>query len=216
MKRLSILLAAIFLLSCKPSHSQGKPDPEAVKLNNIAFHIGFDSVFTSTRDSTDNLLKKAIGILNKAIKIDSNYQFAYWNKFQFQTQLKQMDSALATGNQLIKHWPDNATFRFIIGERYEIKGDAVTSNSYYRVALSILNKQLSAISVTDKHYKSLIFEKATVLILLNQIGEAHRILKDVYDNETDESYKENLKTLMTFNRHELIYGKEATSTTITH
>lgn len=76
MKKLTILVSVICCLSCKSSHSQHKPDPEALRLTNEAFFLGNDSLYVHRTDST-LILKKAMNLINKAIQIDSNYYFAY-------------------------------------------------------------------------------------------------------------------------------------------
>ena len=209
MKRLTILLFAICYLSCKSSHAQQKPSAEAIALNNMAFALGNDSLRSNPSDSV-HLLQEAINILNKSLKIDSNYYIAYRNKMNFQAELKQQDSAFFTAKQIIKKWPKQTQITILAGEYCEFKGDTTSAVGYYKKALSVINHVLDSIGVNSKRYGSRQIEKAKVLMLLDQPEKAHNILKDLFDHATSEFDKQNLKDLMGMNRHDVLYGKTAT------
>jgi tetratricopeptide (TPR) repeat protein len=211
MKKLSILVFVMYCLSCKPSHSQKKINPEARKLNDSA--VG--SRFSVKYNNPNQALEHSINLLNQAIKLDSNYFTAYWNKFVFKGDLKQYNKAILTGKQMMGLRPQNASIKFIVGETYEKMGDTITSAEYYRSSLSMLNNILDTIKVSDnKNYKSTMVNKAIVLILLNQPEKGYSILKDLYNKENSENYKSTLQTFMNFTRRDFIYGK--TTTTVTH
>lgn len=208
MKRLSILLFAISFLSCKSSFAQEKIDPEARKLNDSA--VG--SRFSLAYHDYNQALEHSIDLLNQAIRIDSNYLTAYWNKFMFQNDLKRYKDAAVTGQQLIKLKPLNASIKYMVGETYDRMGDTITSAEYYRSSLSMLDNMLDTMKASDnKIYKSAIVNKAIVLILLNQPEKGHNILKELYAKETNESYKRMLQMYIDFNKHGVIYGKDTST-----
>lgn len=208
MKTALTILFIAFLFACGKSHAQKKINPEARKLNDSA--VG--SRFSLKYNNPNQALEHSINLLNQAIKLDSNYFTAYWNKFAFQGDLKQYNKAILTGKQMIGLRPQNASLKFIVGETYEKMGDTITSAEYYRSSLSMLNNILDTIKVSDnKNYKSTVVNKAIVLILLNQPEKGHNILRELYAKEANESYKQMLQMFISFTKHDVMYG-QGTST----
>jgi tetratricopeptide (TPR) repeat protein len=203
---ISLLVVVIIFLTAGCSHSK-KINPEALKLNNEAVQLFMDSVGMDS----GRPLKKAINLLNQAIKIDSNYLIAYRNKFDYQIALKQLDSAIATGKQLIRLAPQDGTIRLRVGMAIERAGDTVRSVKYYKDALALLNKRLDTMNVRNKNYEFTQESKGAALILLNQPEKGHKILQDLY-NSSEPKERERLQMAMNMNRHEIIYGKTIVDT----
>lgn len=100
----------------------------------------------------------------------------------------------------------------MVGETFEKMGDTITAAEYYRSSLSILDNILDTMKVSDKkNYKSTMVNKAIVLILLNQPKKGYGILKDLYNKETSENYKQMLQTFINFTRHDVIYGNDTST-----
>src|SRR4051794_26467070 len=93
-KTILALLPLAWYFSCaQPKHEF---NPEAIKLNDSAISMGSHALPT---DST--IYKNAIALLNRAIKIDSNYLTAWWTKFSYQNELKDYKGALSTAKKLL-------------------------------------------------------------------------------------------------------------------
>ncbi len=140
---------------------------------------------------------------------DTHDSHFYMKKFYSQVHLKQNDSAIITGKQIIKLKPKNALITYEIGELYEKTGDTVTSVEYYKHALVILNAVLDTMNVKSVDYHFLRLNKAVVLILLGQQKAGDDILRDSYNNEVIYSNKQYDLSLLHMTRKELIYGKAA-------
>jgi tetratricopeptide (TPR) repeat protein len=128
-------------------------------------------------------------------------------KFYSQVNLKQNDSAIITGKQILKVKPHNAFITYQIGELYEKLGDTITSVEYYKHALSILDTALDTMNVKNEKYNWVKLNKAIVLILLGQKRAGDKIIQDVYNNETLYSNKQYDLSVLNMTRKELIYGK---------
>jgi tetratricopeptide (TPR) repeat protein len=128
-------------------------------------------------------------------------------KFSSQIRLKQYDSAIVTGKQILKVKPHNAFITYQIGELYEKLGDTVTSVEYYKHALSILDTALDTMNVKNEKYNWVKLNKAIVLILLGQKKAGDTIIQDVYNNETLYSNKQYDLSVLNMTRKELVYGK---------
>ncbi len=136
---------------------------------------------------TDNspLYEKAIGLLNKAIQIDSNYFIAYLNKFNFETLLKKYKDALVAAKEMVRLGPNDSTVKFMAGKMYDETGDTVNAKIYYQDYLKFCDHKLDTMSAKNRNYKFIEEQKAFVLILLNQADKGHDILKKLYSKSDD-------------------------------
>jgi len=201
MKQALILLLLVgCLFSCKHS----KYNIEAIKLNDsavaIQMHLGQPGYTKSLND--------AIVLLDNAIEIDSNYFTAYLNKWNFQTQLKQYNSAITTGNKMIKLIPNDNVLKLLLGKSYERAGDTVTAKRYYGENLLSINKVLDTMNVNSKSYDNLTSDKIDVLILLRQFQNARDLSDKLYKKGTDPIFIYRYKELsnLTQARVKLLYG----------
>ena len=85
-------------------------NPEARKLNDSAIYLVMNAI-----QDRDSALTKAIGLLDKAIKIDSNYHIGYHNRFIYQTELKQYAAALGSEKHTLKRHPNDVIILLITG-----------------------------------------------------------------------------------------------------
>jgi tetratricopeptide (TPR) repeat protein len=199
-------------------------NPDAIKLNNSAVALITDPPVLSNKGDTSTISKiakhgpmtvtaipgdttwrqlnndsmlyeKAIGLLDKALQIDSNYFLAYMSKFMFQCHLKQYQDALETGKQLIRLGPLDGTIRYLVGMTHEIMGDTVAARSNYENALALFEKALSSMAMSNKRYSRIEVSKGMDLMMLGRIKEAHDVFQKLYDaaEERDEwEYREYL------------------------
>ncbi|HVS93975.1 MAG TPA: hypothetical protein VHE59_18195 [Mucilaginibacter sp.] len=149
------------------------------------------------------LYEKAVGLLNKALQIDSNYLIAYFNKFGFQCHLTKYKDALATGKQIIRLNPNDGTIQYLVGMVFEIRGDSASAKGYYESALVLYDKKLASMDIDDKHYKSIKASKAMDLIMLGRTKEAHEIFQELYD-AADEKYKWEYKEYLASTRSDFL------------
>jgi len=155
-----------------------------------------------------NTLAYAISLLDKATAIDTNYFYAYQNKFLFQNELKQYANALITSKHLLNLRPKNVEIKVWGAEACERAGDSISAVKYYKSSLSTYNQILDTMSVKNPSYKVLEMEKATDLIMLNQPNEGYGMLKELYNNETNPNYKRMYQGLMNMTRHDFLYPEE--------
>ncbi len=143
-------------------------------------------------------------------KPDTRIVAHYIRKFNAQVSLKQNDSAIVTGKQIISRRPNNAYYTYQIGELYEKKGDSAIATRYYKNALSIYNSTLDTIDTHSWGYSFAKFEKAIVLFLLGRKDEGDSVIKELLSVETMDSNKQYLLLVMSLSRKELIYGSPKT------
>jgi tetratricopeptide (TPR) repeat protein len=139
---------------------------------------------------------KAIALLDQATQIDSNFLTAYANKLAFQLQLKQFDNALMTAYNLKRIKPNAPDYYGTIGMLYHIKGDMVSSRKYFTEAATRYDKILDTMSTTDKYRDMLLMNKAVNLVLLGQQEQGNQILKQLYQSQQNEAYKEMIALFM--------------------
>ncbi|WP_073402499.1 tetratricopeptide repeat protein [Mucilaginibacter sp. OK098] len=198
-KILSALIIIICFCSCaKPKR---KINPLSIKLNDSAMqlvmHFGTD----------DKSVVNGINLLDKAIRIDSNYVTAYWNKFSFQNQLKQYNEALETVKHLLKLRPNDALIIALTGLAYEKTGDTISAAKCYKNALSNYDKILDTMNLKNKSYCGLATGKAMILKLLNKNEQSDAYLKGLLQTETDPVNKQLYEESLRDSRNDVLYGK---------
>ena len=171
-------------------------NPDVKKLSDsaaiIASHMG------------DSNYQKAILLLDKAIAIDSNYFIVYWNKLIFQSQLKQYGQAIGTAKNLIRLRPMAPDLYLTCGELYERTDDTLSAKDAFQKALSLYNNLLDTMSVGNSYYDMLFMDKAIDLVMLGDQIKGNEMLKQLYDRQTDESYKELISSFMNKSGAELL------------
>jgi tetratricopeptide (TPR) repeat protein len=186
------LLPVIIAVGC--SHSQGKINPEAIKLNNDAMALHSNPIYR--KDGRNKLLNDAIMLLDSATKIDTNYYVAYYNKLGFQYQLKQYAGALKTAKQMIRLRPRNIDILATMGMLSEQSGDTISSKAYYKKGLSMYNQILDTMDTKNSHYSQFEVQKASFLILLNKQAEANTIFKMLSEREKNPDLKQKYLNLI--------------------
>jgi len=186
--------------TCKSSHSQKTTNPEARKLNDSAVKLDLQY-------NGDSLYERKIALLNQAIKLDSTYFTAYWNKFTFQNGLKQYEYSVLTGKQMIKLEPNDVVVQYLVGEVYEKMDDTVLARQYYERSLATSTELLKKINSNTKRYKSLQLNQAIALILLRRTVQGDKIIKELYNTAVDTSNNETYRMLLNMKREEFINGK---------
>ncbi|HEU5166634.1 MAG TPA: hypothetical protein VFU29_13885 [Chitinophagaceae bacterium] len=182
--KFSILILLLTLAACGQKSNETKKhivNAKAKQLN--------DSAMTLIRYMKDDSSQKAILLLDEAIKIDSNYFIAYWNKLSLQSQLKQYDKAIATGKEILK-LNKSPYYNFLIATFYYRLGDTTSANNYFKKTLTMCDTVLDTMSTKNKAtYEVVVMNKGVSLIFLGHEEEGNKILKQFYDNQTDTAYR---------------------------
>ncbi|MEO6630199.1 MAG: hypothetical protein ABIN13_00715, partial [Mucilaginibacter sp.] len=182
-KTILALLPLTWHFSCaQPKH---KINPEARKLNDSAINIVFRGIPTDS-----GAYKNAIGVLNRAIKIDSDYYTAYKNRFSYQSALKEYNGALESAKQMLKLHPNDPSVLTLTGEAYEWTGNKTSATLCYNNALPNYDRILDTMSVQNRSYSGLTTGKAMVLILLNKKEQSDSYIKEVLKKDTDPINKQ--------------------------
>jgi len=151
--------------------------------------------------------EKAIGLLNKATQIDSNYFIAYFNKIGAQSYLKRYQDAVITAKELLRLTPNDATTKYLVAGIFYKTGDTTRARAYYQEYLNYCDKKLDTMSVKNRHYKNMQLQKGLVLILLDQQGKGREIFKKLYE-EADDWEKDTYSLYMRVTKADILVGKE--------
>lgn len=193
--RFTIFLLTIGLSACgqQPKRPGYFIDPKAKELNDSA-----GSVVIHSQD-----YQKAIALLDQAIKIDSNFYTAFWNKVSFQCNLQQFDKALITAKNLNRIKPESPDYFFTTGLIYDKMCDTVSSQKYFNQSAIFYDKILDTMNRTNKNYDNILMSKAINLIIIGQEQNGNGILKQLY-RKKDEAFKEMLSLFMDKSKQEIL------------
>jgi tetratricopeptide (TPR) repeat protein len=184
------LLILVGLLSCR----QGKSYSQAKELTDSA-----NVVFQNTLDPL-----KALALLDQATMLDSNYLPALTTKFNLEAVSNLPDKALQTGMRLIRIRPEVLEYYTQIGFIYEQKSDTISSKKYFMKAVACSNRKLEGMSKTNKDYDWLLLSKASNLVLAGEERLGNDILKDLYNRNHDEEFKEMIQMFMNKSKQQIL------------
>jgi len=196
LKFITIFLS-ITLYSCGQSKTEKKADPTVTELSNkiipLVNHLG-----------NPDSCRKALLYLDSATTIDSNCFLCYYNKLMFLSSLKQFDKALLAINNCIRISPFAQDLYLTGGILYEKVGDTISSRKYFQKSLTICNKVLDTMSISNRDYEMLLTNKATNLIMLGDQQKASEVFKQLYDKQTDPDLKNEISSMMKKNKKQLL------------
>jgi len=202
MRAATFFIVFYLLSSCgqEKSNKEHVPNPEAEKLfkqaralTSLSFHDFVDSI--------DYV--KAVGLLDSAIAIDSNYFSSYILMLQCQSALKQYDRALQTAHKMERIKPQGHAFYSEVATVYELMGDTVTSKEYFRKAFVYTSGILDTMSRSNFLYPWIVINKGTFLVMSGQQEKGNKILKQLYTAETDTSMKTAIAMFIGKTRQEI-------------
>ena len=166
--------------------------------NNIPLSLDQPNKFKN-----ENLLK-AILLLDQATEIDSNYLIAYSNKLSYQRELGQYESAVETAKHIIKIRPHFADIYGTIGMLYYKMNDSISSNKYFSNALIQYDYFLDTMNINNINYFTLRMNKAATLKFLGQNALGNKMLDELYNKQTDSTYKQLIDSLKVKSKDELL------------
>lgn len=194
--RLLILFLCVIFYSCDRSDKKHSINPAAKKLHDSAV-----SIVIKVRD-----YPRAIDLLNQAIQVDSNYFAAYNSKFSFLGLSKSGDlnELLKTLENLIRLRPDLPDFYFYSGVISLKANDSIASKKYFNDAIRSYDKILDTVKADKALREIFSINKGISLILVEQEVAGHDLLKQVYEAESDTSFKSKIAKLMTMSKQSLV------------
>lgn len=148
--------------------------------------------------------KKAIGLLDSATTLDTNYYLGYFNKLMFLNSLKQYDEAILATQNLIRLRPDAHDLYILGGVFCEKNNDTISSKKYFQKSLLICNVVLDTMSFKNSDYEMIMINKAVNLIMLNKNAEANILLKKLGKTQSDGEMKKITLSMMDLNKNQLI------------
>lgn len=198
--RIVYLIILIGLAACgqykEDTTGDRKIDQRAKALNDSAVVL---AQFYQKED-----LVKAIRLLDQATQIDNNYFLAYWNKFSYHTRLKQYDKALIAAKNLTRLRPISPELHGSAGMLYAVTGDSVVAERYLQKASVLYDQVLDTMQSGDLNYNAIIMSKGINLIMIGKQEEGNILLRQLYQDQTDTTFKDLIEEYMDKNRHEII------------
>lgn len=196
---MSKFLVAFLLIapcSCRSQIKKHKVDSAATALNDSAMAL----IVHNTADS----YRKAVILLDSATTIDSNFFLGYWNKVSCLTELKEFKKAIVSVKSMIRIRPKAPDLYESCGSLYDLTGDSNSADGYFKKFLTLYDAVLDTMSIKNRDYDMLYFNKAIALIMAGDQAKGNMLLKVLYDRETDSDYKEMIGSTMNKSRRELI------------
>lgn len=193
-----LLFSACNQQSSKSSSSNHKPDSAAIEKNDAAVKI-FQNYLLLKKPVS--VFHQAIDSVNQAIKTDSNYALAYYNKARMFAEVDSIFAAIKVLDSLIKQ--DSSQIKAITqqGFLYEKMGKQTIAQEKYEKAITEYEKKLQK-NPDDVKMQS---ERAFLFIFTHSkqkaLSEINKVLKNYPNNETAKAYKNNIKT---FDREQFI------------
>jgi Flp pilus assembly protein TadD len=144
-----------------------KINPEARALNDSAANL-----MTSQSDS-------ALVLLDKALKIDSNYVIAYQNKVTIYVQKNNFDAAIKILRKLEITQPTNPELAFYLGFLLERTKHTEEANKYYQKAITLNKAKLDKTNPADSLYQNTQLNYSGNLIYAHRVAEGRKIVEEV-------------------------------------
>lgn len=193
MKNIIIFILLSVVLTCNAQNTTY--NPKAIELNNQAVDI----VTKSFGDEVQ--LKKALGILDNAIKLDTSYYVAYQSKATVLCKLKKYDSTIKTLEKVIRLHKNTAEVFSTQGFILEKIGKKKEATAKYQAAFTEYERLIKE-SPNKVEYQ---VNKAFLLVFLVNKEAAQKRIEDILKKYPDnKSAKAILSLLNIFDRKQYI------------
>lgn len=176
----------------------------AKNLNNKAIEI-LSGVSGEPITSQDSLhLESALTLLNKAIKIDTQYYLAYANKATILSKLKRYNEAIETLERIVKIRPDYAEGIANQGFLFEKIGDNNKATEKYKGAIAAYIRRLNNPYKIMKRVNVQV-DIAFMLLFTESKETATQAIDTIIARNPDSKVAKYMKgTIMSFDRQEFI------------
>jgi tetratricopeptide (TPR) repeat protein len=176
----------------------------AVNLSNKALEL-YSYVSGESITAQDSLnLELALDLLDKAIKLDTQYYLAYANKAMVLSKLKKYDEAIEILDRIIKIRPDYAEGIANQGFLYEKIGNIQKATEKYKDAIAAYLRRLNNPYIIKKRVNIQV-DIAFMLLLTEGKETAMQVIDTIIAINPDSKIAKYMKgTIMSFNREEFI------------
>ncbi len=148
-----------------------------------------DSVIVMTNHYKDTAqFKNAIGLLDEAIKIDSNYFDTYGKRLFFEESLGQFNKAAETLTQMVRLKSDSAELYLKLGLYEEVSGDTVSAKQSYNRSLPRYTILLDTMKSNHPDRHNVLNMLAINIIMLGQEQMLHDFLKENCKTKLDSIF----------------------------
>ena len=129
-----------------------------------------------------------LGLLDKAIAIDSNYYEAWTAKLGFQCQLHWFDLAIGTAGDITRLFPQETSVMFFRGIlQFKMKHDVEAIATFRRLLETY--DTIAAPPAGSEALKTDLINKALTIKLLGGVFDANKMLEELAANEQDPAQK---------------------------
>ena len=176
----------------------------AIKLNNKAMEL-YSFVRSEPISYPDSLhLNSALTLLNKAIKLDTQYYLAYANKALILSKLKRYQEAMETLDKIIKIRPNYAEGISGQGFLYEKTGESIKAVERYQEAIAAYLRRLNEpLKLTNR--VNVQVDIAFMLVFTNGKEAAMRLMDTIIVYNPNNKVANYMKKYITsFDRREFI------------
>ncbi|MEP7317957.1 MAG: hypothetical protein ABI921_04435 [Panacibacter sp.] len=148
-----------------------------------------DSVIVLTKHYKDTAqFKNAIGLLDQAIKIDSNYFDTYGKRLFFEESLGQFKKATETLTQMVRLKTDSAELYLKLGLYQEVSGDTISAKQSYNRSLPRYTILLDTMKSNHPDRHNILNMLSINIIMLGQEQMLHEFLKENCKTKLDSIF----------------------------
>lgn len=122
----------------------------------------------------------------------------------FLSTLHQFDKATLVYNNLLRLQPNNGRLYLMRGSLYEHIRDTISAQKDFQTSLKIYNSILDTMSSKNRDYSAVLFDKALLLIMLDQQEQGNRLLKRLCNEEKNKTMKEVICSYVNKTKKELL------------
>lgn len=179
MKSFLLIILASIVIGCsqnqndtkneivREAHSEYKPDPESIELNNKAIEI--------TMNHRDDSIKvdSAILLLDKATELDSQYLMGYVNKVQFLLIKQDLPRLLETNKKISELRPKQPSWIIQRALILELSGAIDKANTEYKRGINAYEQIMDSAANPSWEFE---LEYAQSLVVANNYDKAQEII----------------------------------------
>ncbi|WP_456462399.1 hypothetical protein [Reichenbachiella sp.] len=197
------LFALIISFSCtQQDQSKYTPNPEAVGLNNRASELMWNlSAFDTTGYSAVYL--QSLELINKGLQIDKTYSVLYDNKQKVLIKLGRYNDAISNLKMATENIEHFAEGFMGLGFLHDFMNNENEATSNYKKAIQQFELRNENCSMKQRIHNDC--EIAFVTLLLNEPNEAHRLIDELYKQESGNDEVNFYRTLIKeFNKEKFL------------
>ncbi|HEX3768393.1 MAG TPA: hypothetical protein VHT72_08445 [Puia sp.] len=193
------LFAFLLISECSCGQQIKKPE-----VNHAAIALNDSAMDLIMCCGADENYRKAATLLDSATTIDSNYFLGYANKLICLGRLKEFKKAIVSVKNMMRIRPVAPDLYATCGFLYESTGDSASAGENFKKALILDEGLLDTMSIKNRDYDMLCYNKAVAVIMTGDQAKGNKLLKALYDRQTDNDYREMIGSMMNKSKRELV------------